>query len=281
MRIFVKVFIYLHYLLNTKGVKIHGLGRIQKLLKREFVFKINGKKFLFSPGIEGSYDYLLIKKSNEPETEKLLSKIFIQLTESNFIDVGASVGEFVTFVSGFKNVKKIYAFEPRNKCAEIIRTNALLNEDERIIVIEKALSDKDEEIMFFYNKGGTSSGFFNTSNSVEKKKVNAVTLDSAINTQIKLPVMLIDVEGAEPMVLKGGSEFISRNKPLIIFEYNQTSKGHFNLNHIQEILGNDYFIYRIRGDSNLDTNFENSWNCIAIPAGSEFETILRNSIIQN
>jgi FkbM family methyltransferase len=282
MRILVILFIYMHYLLNKAGIKIRGLGKVQKLLKHEYVFTIKGKKFLFSPGIEGSYDYLLIKKSNEPETVTLFSKIFPKLEESNFIDVGASVGEFVTYASCFENIRNIYAFEPRPVCADVISKNALLNKEERIIVFENALSSCQEQIPFFYNGGGTSSGFFTTQEKHSSQiTINAITLDSVINFELRNAVLLIDVEGAEPLVLQGALNFISFNRPLIIFEYNNTSKKHFNLDQIQGIIGDAYNVYRVRENGDLDQDFSNSWNCIAIPQGSEFESILKNSILKN
>jgi FkbM family methyltransferase len=283
MRILVITYIYIHYLLNKVGVKFRGLGKIQKLLKRKYIFTIRGKKFLFSPGIEGSYDYLLIKKSNEPETILLFSKVFSKLGESNFIDVGASVGEFVTYVSSFKNVINIFAFEPRHKCAEVLRKNAILNKDERIIVLEKALSNCQEQIPFFFNQGGSSSGFFKTHESQSSQfTANTVTMDSVVNMELKSTVLLIDVEGSEPNVLRGAKKFIEKNNPLIIFEYNnQISQKYFHLDDIKRILGRNYDFYRLNKKENLDSDFSNTWNCVAIPKNSVFSSILQSSIINN
>jgi hypothetical protein len=89
-------------------------------------------------------------------------------------------------------------------------------------------------------------------------------------------ILLIDVEGAEPMVIRGGMEFIKQNNPMIIFEFNKVSKKHFNLIDIQNILGESYLIYRIKHDGSLDQDFSNSWNCAAIPANTDFEAILIN-----
>jgi hypothetical protein len=57
---------------------------------------------------------------------------------------------------------------------------------------------------------------------------------------------------------------------LILFEYNNTSKKYFNLDDIRKIISNDYEIYRLKGDGTLDSNFSNSWNCIAVHPDSEF-----------
>lgn len=117
---------------------MRGLGKVQKLLKDEFVFKAHRIKFFYNPLIEGSYDYLLIGKSNEPETHLFLQRVLSQLKEANFVDVGASVGEFIFGVSNYTNVQKIFAFEPRPDCAMVLRKNTELNNETRVTVFENA-----------------------------------------------------------------------------------------------------------------------------------------------
>lgn len=126
------------------------------------------------------------------------------------------------------------------------------------------------------NAGGTSSGIYSLKDNMKQNtvEVNTVLLDTTLPEILKNSIILIDVEGAEPLVLRGGASFIKRNNPLIIFEYNQTSKKYFHLNDIQEILGKSYSIYRLKNDGDLDQDFSNSWNCVAIPEDSVFEDIL-------
>ncbi|MCC8144970.1 MAG: hypothetical protein LIO93_00725, partial [Bacteroidales bacterium] len=76
------------------------------------------------------------------------------------------------------------------------------------------------------------------------------------------------------LVLKGGINFIKRNMPLIIFEYNNTSKKYFNLNDISNLLGKNYSFYKIKQDASLDKDLSNTWNVVAIPSNSNFEDIL-------
>jgi FkbM family methyltransferase len=277
MKVLVRLYIYTHYLLGTFGIRIKGLGRVQRLLKKEFIFDVFGKKFYYDPKIEGSYDYLLIGRSNEQETHILLDKVIPKLNKLNFIDVGASIGEFVFGVSRYNNVQEIFAFEPRPECAKVLRKNAQLNKDDRIIVFENAVDNKGiGELLIHLNAGGTSSGIYgNSDNTI---RVKSVTLDMALSITLQNPILLIDVEGAEPLVLRGAISFIKLNNPLIIFEYNLTSKKHFQLNEIKEILGAEYDIFRLKGDGNLDQDFTNSWNCVAIPNNSNFKELLATSI---
>ena len=111
-------------------------------------------------------------------------------------------------------------------------------------------------------------------------EVKTITLDQALPATLSNPIFLIDVEGAEPLVLMGGGNFVKLNKPLIIFEYNLTSKQHYRLEEIIDILGKEYDIYRLKNNGNLDSDFNNSNNCVAIPHNTFFSTILRPLIEQ-
>jgi hypothetical protein len=149
------------------------------------------------------------------------------------------------------------------------------------MVFENAVSNTKGLIEFNLNTGGTSSGLFGNSETESGPvPVKAVTLDSTLPQVLENPIMLIDVEGAEKLVITGGMSFIRQNRPLIIFEYNQTSKKHFNLEEIVSLLGKTYEIYRLRGDGNLDSDFSITWNCVAVPRLSVFHGILQSSVKQ-
>ncbi len=273
-------YIRIHYLLHRRGLRIKGLGYAQQFLKWDFVFTAFNKKFYYNSGIEGSYDYLLIGRSNEPETQIFLDKMITKLESTIFIDVGASIGEFVFSVCNYSNVKRIFAFEPRPDCAFVLKKNAELNSENRISIYENAASDIETEVVFYHNPGGTSSGLYKLAGKQKTDrgyKVKTVMLDSVLPQITDNPIILIDVEGAEPLVLKGAAKFIRNHRPLIIFEFNETSKKFFGLEDIKNILGNGYEIWRLRGNGNLDLEFERSWNCVAIPQNSKFMEILESS----
>jgi FkbM family methyltransferase len=277
MKPIVLLFILIHYVANTFfGIKLRGLGRVQRFLKKPFIIRVFNRKMYFSPVVEGSYDYLLIGKSNEPETHLLLNKVVDGLDRFNFIDVGASVGEFVLLMTNYDSLETCYTFEPRPECAEVIERNNELNNEIRVQVINKAASDQTGQLKIYRNAGGSSSSQYelsstDTSNFV---MIDTVKLDDVLPVSLVNPIILIDIEGAEPLAMRGASQFITTNRPLIIFEYNDTSKKHFKLEEIQILLGDEYSIYRLKHDGTLDSDFSNSWNCVAIPHLTVFEKLL-------
>ncbi|MGM0934476.1 MAG: FkbM family methyltransferase [Bacteroidota bacterium] len=264
------------YLLRLKlGIKIKGLGKLQQFLMRDFSFVAFEKIFYYNHQIEGSYDLLLIGKSNEPETQRFLDRLLPKLSECNFIDVGASIGEFLFYVSRYSNVEKIIGFEPRRECVKAIKMSQKLNGEERIQVFQNLVADADGSMEISYNQGGSSTGIYSLKeNEVNKEFVDVVKLDNVLPAIMNNTIILVDVEGAEPLVLRSGMEFILKNKPLIIFEYNCTSKKHFSLEDINIILEGKYEFYRLKANGALDKDFTNSWNVVAIPENTIFQQIL-------
>ena len=93
-------------------------------------------------------------------------------------------------------------------------------------------------------------------------------------------IILIDVEGAEPLVMVGGREFMAVNLPLIIFEYDTLSRRYFSLAEIRATLGSRYEIFRLRQDGKLDRDFGQSWNCVAVSIDSAFYEPAMQLVIQ-
>jgi hypothetical protein len=103
--------------------------------------------------------------------------------------------------------------------------------------------------------------------------MTTVRIDDDLRDLADPLIMLIDVEGAEPLVLEGARDTIARLLPLIVFEYNQVSRQHYNIGDIAALLGPRYSIYRLRDDGSLDARLEESWNCVAIPNGAVFQEL--------
>jgi FkbM family methyltransferase len=170
---------------------------------------------------------------------------------------------------GSKSVRYAYGYEPQLDCVKACNESLRLNSIENAVIYPRLLSDCRGGLDFFINlKSPGSSGIYDDTGY--KEKMISSTLDSE-NIPDSLPsIILIDVEGAEPLVIKGGMHYIRRVKPLIVFEFNDLSKKHFCISDIEELLGNDYEIFRLRGDGYLDTDLVNTWNCVAVNKYSGF-----------
>lgn len=108
------------------------------------------------------------------------------------------------------------------------------------------------------------------------ESVEVTTLDVEIPNPSGLWVMLIDVEGGELSVMRGGRGFLQTVHPLIIFEYHEVTRTHFSLDDVRAELGNDYELFRLRSDGFLDGNLLQTWNCVAVPRTSPFHALTRS-----
>lgn len=276
----------LQYWMHTYfGINIRGLGWLLHQIRSPRPIEVEGVRFAFRPSIASSYGRMVAGIWNEPETHLLLTRVLARTeAQVTFIDVGANVGEIVVDVARQAKVSRAIAFEPIPECVEAIRQSCSLNRFSHVEVRQLALSDQRKTGAFISSRrnAGQSSlsrvgqdvqmSFKNAeSEGRDATMLETSTLDTEFGTDIDVPIIiLLDVEGEELNVLRGGSRLIERSLPLVIFEYNHVSRARFSLGDIRGLLGNKYDILRLRSDGFLDRRFEHTWNCVATPITGPF-----------
>lgn len=141
------------------------------------------------------------------------------------LDIGSNIGWYsVDIASHFKNAK-VYAFEPVTHTYDYLVKNIKLNKLKNVFPYNLGLSDENGETVFYFNSKSTQSSSMRdlqyVENSVSEKVVCMLKkMDEFCNEKDikKIDFIKCDVEGAELLVYKGGSEIISRSRPLIVSE---------------------------------------------------------------
>ena len=136
-----------------------------------------------------------------------------------FIDVGANIG-WLSLV-GAKKVGKsgnVFAFEPVPSTSDILKSNKEINGFTQILLNQFALGNSEETVIIYpekENRGGASilNHQSNKGIEIEVKRLDNFQINSKVN------VIKIDVEGFELDVLKGASETIKKDKPILIIEH--------------------------------------------------------------
>jgi FkbM family methyltransferase len=110
------------------------------------------------------------------------------------LDVGANIGIFTLKVA--KKVKQVISIEPEPQNYYILQKNVKANKFSNVILLNYAVSDK-EETVYFKNTGGTASV------SKTGKPVVAKSLDNILNElgNPKVTILKMDIEGYEGKVL--------------------------------------------------------------------------------
>ena len=265
------------------NLNIPGLGFLIRNIKEDLILKLNGNYIYFNYKVGGCYGRHFAGDWDEPETHIFFKRLFLNIqTEVCFVDVGANVGEMIHDVSSYKTVTQIFAFEPIPDCALAINRTCKINGVEYCHIIEKLVGASQGICKFYLSPDVSNSSVIPNKNKDSNAAIDMeiTTLDHELN-EVYLPtLLLIDVEGMELEVMKGGLNFIERIQPIIIFEYNKISRNSFSIIDVQMLLGVGYRIFRLRKDGRLDNKLATTWNCVAIPINSNFDIALTGMIVE-
>tara|TARA_B100001167_G_scaffold160885_1_gene108554 strand:- start:4635 stop:5531 length:897 start_codon:yes stop_codon:yes gene_type:complete len=206
-----------------EGLKIHPSGTLKLNLKEgiSLILKTNQTSYVTRE--------LFWKGSENYEYTKIFKKLI--LNADVFFDIGSSIGYYSLIGAAINDNLKVWAFEPAVGPMIYLSENTKINGfEDRIKVEHLALSDRTGEVVFSeilnkkypstYNLSGEHN--INTKPKLvsKKVKVSCDTLDSFVekNQVKKIDLMKIDTEGVEDLILKGGSQCIAENLPIIICE---------------------------------------------------------------
>jgi FkbM family methyltransferase len=271
----VKIYARIHHFFHDYfSINIPGLGFLLRKIQKDFVFELHGKKMLFNHQIADNYGRLLCNNFNEPETHLFLDKVFANEHNFHFVDIGANIGEFLLDYSDHRNLVKLTAFEPQPEQNKVLQQSILLNNFIKTTVVAKPVAEATKEILFNFNsKNSTASGITNDTGIGTKLLSTSIDEYFTDNSSEKF-VFLIDTEGAELDIMKGGRKLIQQSQPLIIFEYNHVTEKHFSLEEVRTELGPTYSIFQLEQSGELSTRFKKIWNLVAIPNNDTFKYLL-------
>lgn len=195
--------------------------------------------------------------------ETALTNYFLNEIEQNShcIDVGSNFGYFAGLFSRFAPEGKVFAVEAEARIAALCRDNLAINGFDFVgHVYHAAANDTGEPVTLFRRtgrSGNTSIIAFDQDFTdvmgeppVEQFSVPGLKLDNLLpQLDGRVDLMKIDVEGAEPLVLRGARRIIETNPQLrIVMEWSpgQIETAGFNLkDFLEEITGWGLGIYDI------------------------------------
>ena len=131
------------------------------------------------------------------------------------VDLGAHVGIFSRHFA--QRFKEVVAFEPTPETRECLQKNVPSN----VRIVPFACGDREGTVLFrrhIKNSGGTEIA--NTAGpdtgAFQHYTVRMITLDSLGLDAVGL--VKIDIQGAEPLALRGAAETLRRCKPVVLIE---------------------------------------------------------------
>lgn len=163
-----------------------------------------------------------------------------------FYDLGANVGFFCVLARRLVGPHgRVVAFEPHPEFAERIRKNAQLNNFE-VDVIESAVADVPGDAGLVVN--GVSCPTVTRRKSDTALGIQVVVIDDLVARKIIPPpnYVVVDVEGAEQLVLTGMTETLREFRPVVLCEVHWLGKGFVDFLHAR-VFPLDYVMKTLDG----------------------------------
>jgi FkbM family methyltransferase len=251
------------------------ITRLLGVLKNKIGFPIKGEVFwgerMFFPLPDslGIYQWGFING----EAEIKLTRYFIKNIKPNsvFFDVGAHCGFYSCLaLSLIDDLGQVHAFEPTPQTFRLLRKN--LPKRDNIFVNNLGVWDSETEINFF--NFGTRFASFNsylgetpdvlvnnlsqgTKNTI---KVKTTTLDDYVvkNNLARVDFVKIDVERAEPFVLRGAKDTIAKFHPTLSVEILGENWGKSDDHSIVLLKSYGYSLFLLDQEVNLTPFDENN-----------------------
>ena len=196
----------------------------------DFIVDVNGYKLAVIPGDLGISSELMMFKTHEPLTTKLLSK---ELKKGmTCLDIGGNIGYYTLLESNIiGNTGKVIAIEPSPPNFQHLKKNLELQDAKNVDAYNFAAGDVDGNVNFLVYK--ESNGSFTipdgetTDLPGELIKVSAKRIDTFLDELDvnHVDFVRMDVEGYESHIIEGMKDTMKKSKPMFQIEVHASILG--------------------------------------------------------
>jgi FkbM family methyltransferase len=204
----------------------HNYFEILKLLIQRYILK--PKRITFKGFIFEDFNKTLYTTIREIFLKQdYTSKTFNINTGDIVVDFGSHVGVFIAYAHKQK-VKEIYGFEADKR--NFIKLESFINKNNlnNVTVKNLALSSKVGKINLFSNIISTRNSILfsdNNSDVADKRLIDSIDINSALEHIPKIDFIKIDVEGAEYEVLENCTKETFEKIDKMVLEYHLFPKS--------------------------------------------------------
>jgi FkbM family methyltransferase len=137
-----------------------------------------------------------------------------------FLDLGANIGYFTMMAAVMVGPQgQVLAFEPAPANCDLIRKSVAENGVDNVRLFPVAVSDRAGEVAIDAGAGQSNSRIMELSAATEGRQiVRTVRIDDTLDDLERLDVVKIDIEGAEPLALRGMKDLLAAFRPVIVLE---------------------------------------------------------------
>lgn len=200
---------------------------------------------------------------HHPDEEELVTYRELLAGEGTFVDVGANMGLTCALAASAAKLEKIIAFEPTHNYAAVWHENMARNRVENAALFQCAVSEQPGSFEFIVNPDAPMHNRLNVGTARNRyesfsddptrtERVPSVTLDGVADMLGlgSIRMLKVDVEGAEPFVLRGARKLLERKAiDTMLLEFIpefMLEMGIQPLDFVNSIHGFGYRFHRIR-----------------------------------
>ncbi len=178
-----------------------------------------------------------------------------KLTEPVIYDCGSNIGMSCIYFKKIFSGAKIKAFEADPKISRYLKENLNANGLNDVEVIDKAVWVNDGGVELNI-EGADGSSIYTEG---KKQKVSSIRLKDLLDSESRIDMLKMDIEGAENDVILdcGNSLKIVKN---IFIEYHSFTNSQQKLSELLNVLEQNNFRYFIRNDSSRNMPLINKTN---------------------
>jgi len=134
-----------------------------------------------------------------------------------FIDIGAMGGLYSVISSTIVGNKgKVISVEPNPDNYCFLQKNIALNSLDNIILVRKAVGEKNSKVTLYYDKESTELTSAFKGKSKESFETEMVTLDSLMEKEPVVKILKVDTEGYDEKVLEGARKTLQKTHYCIV-----------------------------------------------------------------
>ncbi len=199
---------------------------------KSLLFKFIPDRILFH--IKKSHYLRKLKMMSEEDEEDLVMLKYLVHEGDHVLDIGAHVGIFTMFLSGFAGASgKVYSFEPIPETYNLLKNNIKKLNLQNVTALNTAISDYTGKVLMEvpkYDNAGDNYYEARIVNDAAKDlksfEVECNTLDQLSQKYNFQPSFIkCDVEGFEWNVFKCAKNILENASPVLLIEINQDLKA--------------------------------------------------------
>jgi FkbM family methyltransferase len=177
--------------------------------------------------------YLVCCRSSEPDFGQAIAQtgrydphVCAVVTEllkpgDTFVDVGANVGCIALLAAKLVGPGgRVVAVEPNPENVQLLLRGIAANRYRNVRVLPFAASDRAEVVHLVGTGSNTSVDRDQTADATGAFFVQALALDDLLGNLDSVGCIKLDIEGFEPLALKGLARTLERHRPTLIVEFN-------------------------------------------------------------